>query len=49
VRSLAVGKLVPIRAAQALWMQSIEKILVALLFAEKISNGESHHIGCLKG
>jgi hypothetical protein len=37
-----------IRAGKPLRMQSIEKIPVALLFVEKISNGKPHHRSLLK-
>ena len=50
MRSLVVGKLVPIRAAQALRLQSIEKILVAFprQLSGKIGDRKPHHVGRLR-
>jgi hypothetical protein len=45
---LFVGKRMAIWAGKPLRMQSIEKIPVALLFVEKISNGKPHHRSLLK-
>jgi hypothetical protein len=46
--SLTFWKRMAIWAAEALRVQGIEKILVAFLFAQKIGNRKSHHVGLLK-
>ena len=46
--SLTVGKRMAVWAGKPLRMQSIEKIPVALLFAQKVGNGKSHHGDFLK-